>query len=83
VTPDPSSNQETEAALICGLAKEKAAKRERCLSQASDFPPIPAPVRHDVIGDLGALNQRAEARLLERRDMDEHILPPVSGWMKP
>jgi hypothetical protein len=63
VTPDPSSNQETEAALICGLAKEKAAKRERCLSQASDFPPIPAPVRHDVIGDLGALNQRAEARV--------------------
>jgi len=45
-----------------------AAERERRLSQASDFP-----------GDLGALNQRGKARLLDGRDMDEDVLAASIG----
>jgi hypothetical protein len=33
-------------------------------------------VRDNVIGDLGALRQAAQPRLLDGRDMDEHVLAP-------
>jgi hypothetical protein len=35
-------------------------------------------VRHDIIGDLGAFAQIAQARPLDGRDMDEHVLPATA-----
>jgi hypothetical protein len=44
------------------------------VTEPVDFRPTPCRVADDVIGDLSALYQRAEARLLDCRDMDEHIV---------
>ena len=41
---------------------------------AQVFRALLAVVRHDVVGHLGSFGQRRKTRLLDGRDMDEHVL---------
>ena len=42
-----------------------------------------APVRDDIERHLGAFAQIAQAGLFDCRDVDEHVLAPLSGATKP
>src|SRR6202166_4265610 len=53
---------------------ERGALRSPLSRHPQIFRGFLALVRDNVERDLGALDQRTEARLLHRRDMDEHVL---------
>jgi hypothetical protein len=71
---------ESDIGRIAVLLSRSACQGSRHLQI---FSTLFALVRNNVERDLGALDQRTEARLLHRRDMDEHVLAATAVRLKP
>src|ERR1019366_1633765 len=60
-----------------GVSRQSAMSPNSISADAQILRRFLALVRDDIERDLVALSQVAQARFLDRRDMDEHVLPAV------